>query len=99
MSAASLKFVQQAKTTVADDRFLQIVARAKPKKRPHKLTRVAFRVSRLMEFCSLRELQNQTGHSVGEWPLVVLKELFDNALDAAEEAEIALRAMPVKDGK
>jgi hypothetical protein len=30
-----------------------------------------------MEFCSLRELQNQTGHDVWDWPLVVLKELFD----------------------
>jgi DNA topoisomerase VI subunit B len=27
---------------------------------------------------------------VWEWPLVILKELNDNALDAAEEAEIAL---------
>jgi hypothetical protein len=27
-------------------------------------------VSRLMEFCSQRELQNQTGHSVYEWTLV-----------------------------
>ena len=54
-----------------------------------KLTRVAFRVSRLMEFCTRRELQNQTGHGVQEWPLVVLKELMDNALDAAEEAEVA----------
>ena len=34
-----------------------------------KLTRVAFKVSRLMEFCSERELENQTGHSVWEWPL------------------------------
>ena len=42
-----------------------------------------------MEFCSERELQNQTGHSVYEWPLVVAKELFDNALDACEEAEVA----------
>jgi DNA topoisomerase VI subunit B len=50
---------------------------------------VAFRVSRLMEFCTQRELQNQTGHSVGDWPLVVLKELMDNALDACEEAEVA----------
>ena len=48
-----------------------------------------FKVSRLMEFCTRRELVNQTGHDVYEWPLVVLKELFDNALDAAEEAEIA----------
>ena len=42
-----------------------------------------------MEFCTLRELQNQTGHSIYEWPLVALKELLDNALDAAEEAEVA----------
>jgi hypothetical protein len=54
-----------------------------------KLTRVAFSVSRLMEFCDQRELQNQTGHWIGDWPLVVVKELFDNALDACEEAEIA----------
>jgi DNA topoisomerase VI subunit B len=42
-----------------------------------------------MEFCTKRELQNQTRHSGYEWPLVVLKELMDNALDATEEAEIA----------
>ena len=42
-----------------------------------------------MEFCSERELQNQTGHSVYDWPLVVGKEIMDNALDAAEEAEVA----------
>ena len=42
-----------------------------------------------MEFCTRRELINQTGHEVYEWPLVVIKELVDNALDACEEAEIA----------
>jgi DNA topoisomerase VI subunit B len=63
--------------------------REKREKKHPKLTRVAFRVSRLMEFCTKRELQNQTGHSVYEWPLVVLKELMDNALDACEEAEVA----------
>ncbi len=42
-----------------------------------------------MEFCTRRELQNQTGHGVEQWPLVVLKELVDNALDACEEAEVA----------
>jgi hypothetical protein len=68
-----------------EPRFLQIVA----KPTPGKLTRVVFKVSRLMEFCSERELQSQTGHSVWEWPLVVVKELIDNALDAAEEAEVA----------
>jgi DNA topoisomerase VI subunit B len=66
---------------------------AKPKRAARgkgepKLTRVAFKVSRLMEFCSERELTNQTGHSVWEWPLAVAKELIDNALDAAEEAEV-----------
>jgi DNA topoisomerase VI subunit B len=58
-------------------------------KSEQKITRVAFKVSRLMEFCNKRELQNQTGHSVDDWPLVVLKELMDNALDACEEAETA----------
>ena len=60
-----------------------------PEKSAKRLTRVPFKVSRLMEFCTYRELVNQTGHDVEEWPLVVLKELVDNALDAAEEAEIA----------
>jgi len=55
----------------------------------HKLSRVTFRVSRLTEFCSLKELQAQTGHQILDWPLVVIKELMDNALDACEEAELA----------
>jgi DNA topoisomerase VI subunit B len=67
--------------------MLQIVA-AKAKAE-RKLTRVAFKVSRLMEFCSERELQNQTGHSLWDWLLVVGKETVDNALDACEEAEVA----------
>jgi DNA topoisomerase VI subunit B len=83
---------QQAKKSRTGSRFLQIEAqetRAVRGKPQSKLTRVAFKVSRLMEFCSLRELQNQTGHHYQEWPLVVLKELMDNALDACEEAEVA----------
>ena len=59
------------------------------KRAQKKLKRVPFTVSRLMEFCTHRELVNQTGHTAGDWPLVVLKELTDNALDACEEAEIA----------
>jgi DNA topoisomerase VI subunit B len=31
----------------------------------------------------------QTGQAIEDWPLVILKELVDNALDAAEEAGIA----------
>ena len=84
---------QPAKTGDRKPRFLQIVAKPdaghRRKRKEPKLTRVAFRVSRLMEFCTRRELQNQTGHGVGEWPLVALKELVDNALDACEEAEVA----------
>jgi len=75
--------IQQAKEPAQPPQFLQIVAKPEPK-----LTRVAFKVSRLMEFCSERELENQTGHSAWEWPLVVAKELIDNSLDAAEEAEV-----------
>jgi DNA topoisomerase VI subunit B len=88
--------IQQAKKPKKLTQFLQIVAKRDPAahrkskaKSEQKLTRVAFRVSRLMEFCTRRELQNQTGHGVEEWPLVVLKELMDNALDACEEAEVA----------
>jgi DNA topoisomerase VI subunit B len=91
------QLIQQAKKTDTEPQILQIVAapnradrHATAKLRPQpKLTRVPFRVSRLMEFCSERELQNQTGHAVEDWPLVVLKEGVDNALDACEEAEIA----------
>jgi signal transduction histidine kinase len=50
-----------------------------------------FSTSRLLEFCSVKELTLQTGHPVEQWPLVVVKELFDNALDASEESGIAPR--------
>jgi DNA topoisomerase VI subunit B len=53
------------------------------------LARKAFRTSRLSEFASEAELVKQTGHDVEDWPLVVVKELADNALDAAEEAGTA----------
>ena len=76
---------EQAQKPVEGSQIVPIVA----KRREHKLTRVAFRVSRLMEFCSERELVNQTGHAVWAWPLVLVKELFDNALDACEEDEVA----------
>jgi DNA topoisomerase VI subunit B len=54
-----------------------------------KLDRTTFATSRLAEFCSKKELTNQTGHAPDEWPLVILKELLDNALDACEEAGTA----------
>ncbi len=54
-----------------------------------KLERTTFRTSRLLDFCSRKELIAQTGQRPDAWPLVVLKELVDNALDACEEADIA----------
>src|ERR1700746_3386580 len=53
------------------------------------LARATFKTSRLLDFCSEKELVAQTGHAPAQWPLVVLKELVDNALDACEEADIA----------
>jgi hypothetical protein len=50
------------------------------------LDRITFKTSRLAEFCSEKELINQTGHDSDCWPLVVLKELLDNGLDACEES-------------
>ncbi len=42
-----------------------------------------------MDFFSEKELAAQTGHDTEDWPLVALKELLDNALDACEEAGVA----------
>jgi DNA topoisomerase VI subunit B len=53
------------------------------------LTRIPFKTSRLLDFVGKRELTAQIGHESDMWSLVILKELVDNALDAAEEAEIA----------
>ena len=53
------------------------------------LERKAFTTSRVMDFFSAKELAAQTGHPEHEWPLVVVKELVDNSLDACEEAGVA----------
>jgi hypothetical protein len=60
-----------------------------PDEPAHKIERVAFTTSRLMEFCTEKELVAQTGHESYEWPRVIVKELVDNGIDACEEAEIA----------
>ncbi len=54
-----------------------------------KLVRTPFTTSREMDFFSEKELVTQTGHEREDWPLVVVKELVDNALDACEEANVA----------
>jgi DNA topoisomerase VI subunit B len=52
------------------------------------LQRETFKTSRLLDFCSQKELIAQTGHAVSAWPVVALKELLDNAIDACEDAGI-----------
>jgi hypothetical protein len=90
---AGVAVFEQAKSASPERQTFTNCGKAGNQKRPakqaKKLTRVPFTVSRLMEFCTPRELVNQTGHNISDWPLVVVKELVDNALDAAEEAEIA----------
>jgi Histidine kinase-, DNA gyrase B-, and HSP90-like ATPase len=60
-----------------------------PDEPAHKIERVAFTTSRLMEFCTEKELVAHTGHESYEWPRVIVKELVDNGIDACEEAEVA----------
>ena len=43
----------------------------------------------MAEFASRDELTRQIGHSPSLWPVVILKELVDNALDACERAGVA----------
>lgn len=50
--------------------------------------RTSFSTNRQLEFFSVKELTTQTGHPEHEWPLVIVKELVDNGLDACEEAGV-----------
>ena len=71
-----------------------------PDEPAHKIERVAFTTSRLMEFCTEKELTAQCGHESYEWPRVIIKELVDNAADACEEAEIPpVIKVAIKTGK
>ena len=59
-----------------------------------------FTTSRSLEFCNEKELVTQTGQPVEDWPLYLLKELFDNLLDACEEEGVAPQvSVAVEDGK
>ena len=51
-----------------------------------RLGRKTFQTRRALDFCNEKGLITETGHQPEVWPLVVVKELIDNALDAAEEA-------------
>ena len=49
-------------------------------------SREAFITDRLMEFFTEPELTTQIGYPKKLWPLVMVKELIDNAIDACETA-------------
>ena len=52
------------------------------------LRRTTFETSRLMEFFTEKELQLQIGQPKQCWPIALLKEVIDNALDACETAGV-----------
>ena len=58
---------------------------------PPRVAPETFTTSRLLDFATKRELTAQIGHQPSMWPQVAVKELVDNALDAAEQAETAPR--------
>lgn len=49
-----------------------------------KLQRTTFTVSRELEYFTEKELDREIGDNVFRWPLLITKELIDNALDACE---------------
>jgi DNA topoisomerase VI subunit B len=57
--------------------------------RVQRLTRETFNISRELEFLTEKELGMQIGHGRPWWPVALLRELVDNALDACESAEVA----------
>jgi len=87
--ARAQKLYQEADEIVPEEAKFGEISGGDSGQAPEKLKREIFATSRLLEFCSERELINQTGHAPEEWPLVILKELVDNAIDAAEEAGAA----------
>ncbi len=52
------------------------------------LDRQLFTTNRTLEFFTEKELQMQIGHGRPLWPIALIKELIDNALDACEQAGI-----------
>src|SRR5262249_24997763 len=54
----------------------------------HSGGRTGFTTSRVMEYFTEKELTLQIGHALRYWPLALLKEILDNALDACETAGV-----------
>ena len=78
-----------AATTLPDKHSLSPAEAKRLTDPPRVAGRTTFTTSRLLDFFSEKELTAQTGHATAQWPIVVLKELVDNALDACEEANVA----------
>jgi DNA topoisomerase VI subunit B len=57
-------------------------------KREKHFSRALFTTDRTMEFFIERELTTQFGYGKSLWPLVLAKELIDNALDACESTDV-----------
>ena len=53
------------------------------------LQRTTFETSRALEYFTEKELQAQIGSDPPFWPVAILRELVDNALDACEESGTA----------
>src|ERR1039458_8524066 len=51
------------------------------------LARTAFTTDRMMEFFTEPELTTQIGYGKTLWPVVLVKELTDNSLDACESTD------------
>lgn len=47
--------------------------------------RTTFTQSRMMDFFTGKSLSTETGHDAWEWPVMAVKELIDNSLDACEQ--------------
>jgi len=75
--------------TVVADQAVVVLPRPRRQTRPQTLERATFQTSRLLDFMSEKELTFQCGFGRQDWPLVVCKELIDNALDACEEQGVA----------
>ena len=52
------------------------------------LERETFETSRELEYFSEKELTAQIGYEPEYWPVAILRELVDNALDAAESVDV-----------
>jgi DNA topoisomerase VI subunit B len=76
-------------TTSAAVKATQEDSGSTPRTNSATLIRPVFTKSRLLDFCNVKDLTAQTGHTPDEWPLVIVKELIDNALDVCEEHGIA----------